>query len=133
MIEFVTDKTKIATAVVDLIKDKTAITVDIASRIFWKNIRNTGGLGLTSYGYEAFKIAELEFWEFPFSTVTKYGTLSIISYSVIVDRKLPCPWYMNVTKKEKCIAVFDSRVATMITLHGDFGHYLDTLENIYDE
>lgn len=133
MIEFITDKSRITEAVMNLIKDKHPdLTVERAKKLFWQNIRDTGGLGLSYAGYMAFKTAELESWEFPYTSSTKYGTLSLLSYAVIVDRKLPCPWYINGIKKEKFITVFDSRVATMITLHGDFGQYLETLENLYE-
>ena len=133
MIEFVTDKSRITEAVMNLIKDKHPdLTVERAKKLFWQNIRDTGGLGLSYDGYMAFKIAELESWEFPVSAVTKHGTLSLMSYAVIIDRKLPCPWYITVTRKEKFITVYDSRVATMIMLHGDFGQYLETLENLYE-
>lgn len=128
MIKFVKDKKIICSAILKIIyPEHTDDDLTRATKTWWVNIRNTGGLGLTDTGYEAFLKAEIENYTFLLEK-----TPSLILYALELNKKIPCPYYLRYIKRERYITVYDTRVAVMIQLHGNVKDYLNTLENLYD-
>ena len=122
---FVTDKEKIVIAVLPLIPETEIATVDYAMKTWWKNIRNTGGLGLTRFGDQMFMSMGLEHWEFDIGEASMLGN---IGAAITLDRRMVCPYYFYSDKKRKRVRLYDSRVAMIVALSGDFTSYLNTLE-----
>lgn len=97
--------------------------VAIAMKVWWYNIRATGGLRLTDLGYFTFKkVMELESygmdidWEtFDRSTILK------------LDRRLQMPYYIEVKKNKipKQVVFFGSREAMLARLYGNLNKFLD--------
>lgn len=99
-----------------------------ALRTWWVNLRSSGGLGLTTTGFQMFKDAKLEYYDFEVSE----SMSAIYFIAVRCDRVIPCPYYLRYIGRKRYITVYDSRVAMMIQLHGSFMSYLESLENSND-
>jgi hypothetical protein len=128
MIKFVKDKNIICSAILEIIHSEyTDDDLARATKTWWVNIRDRGGLGLTETGYEAFLKAEIENYTFLLEK-----TPSLILYALELNKKIPCPYHVRYIKRERYITVYDTRVAVMIQLHGNVKDYLNTLENLYD-
>jgi hypothetical protein len=91
---------------------------DQALKQWWYNIREHGGLRLSSYGYVVFNILELERWEHNLdSTIINAGML------LTLDQKLTCPYYITPGKKPRLV-MFGSKETMMLKLYGDIEQYL---------
>lgn len=122
---FVTDKETIVTAILPHVPETEIATLDYAMKTWWKNIRRSGGLGLTRLGDEMFRAGGLEHWDFDMGAASMVGN---IGASVTLDKRMPCPYYFYSDKKRRRVRIYDSRVAMLVALHGDFTSYLNTLE-----
>jgi hypothetical protein len=129
MSDFVKNRSAIVTAILHIIKpDHAAKDIEDANRLWWINLRSTGGLGLTDLGYDCFQRAELESYTFHIQKTTP----SLAVYGVEIDRKLQCPYYLRYIKKDRYVTVYDTRIASIIQLHGDFASYINSINNSYD-
>lgn len=99
-----------------------------ANITWWKNIRSTGGYGLTYAGSQAFEKAQIEFQEFDNG---HSGYVSNMGLSMQLDRKMVAPYYFYSDKKHQKIRIYDSRVAMMIVLcDSDVNAYLESLSHV---
>ena len=96
-----------------------------ANVTWWKNIRSTGGYGLTYAGSQAFEKAEIEFQEFD-EGPSSY--MSMMSMSLALDAKMVTPYYFYSHEKRRQVKIYDGRVAMIITLYETVGDYLKTLD-----
>jgi hypothetical protein len=127
MIEFVTDRMLITATVLKLIKsDYTPEDLERVRVTWWKNVRPSGGFGLTFDGDQAFRQADLEHWDFDAGIVD--NSLSAMSFAVAVDKKMPVPYYLYFSKRHKYLRIYDSRVAMLMGLYGNVSEYLTTLK-----
>lgn len=87
------------------------------------------GLRLTDIGDKKFREAGIEFYECPIS-VTK---VSWVGFLVDCNKKLGCPYFLGIHKKENekavpYIRLYDSKIAMMLTLYGDIYSYLESIK-----
>lgn len=94
----------------------------------WWFTRSSDNLRLTAYGDQAFRHAEIEYFDVPINITHEKW------YAFIVDcgKKLKCPFFIG-TKKDKgptgpFIRLYDSKIAMMLTLYGDIYGYLDSIK-----
>lgn len=130
MTEFILDRRTITERVLSEIDPYyTESETQRALNTWWKNIRDSGGLGLTDLGLQAFQNAELESWAFTLTVNDLKNSLGSWAFNLGLDRKMPCPYYVKFNSRslEKTVIVFDSRVASMITLYGNLKDYMLTL------
>lgn len=121
MTDFVLDKDKITKKILSIIETK--IDYNTARKTWWKNIRSSGGLRLTDSGFSAFVHANIEFWEFEYNSIITTKVL------LMLDKKLKTPFFMKspFSLKKNLIIIFDSRIASIITLYGSIDKYLEIL------
>jgi len=104
------------------------LTFEQALKTWWMNIRKDGGFRLTDPGDIAFRSADFEFFDFDFMLKNSNVTLSWNQYILELNKKLPCPYYINVksteAKKMPFIRIYDSRVAMLINLYGSVDRYI---------
>jgi hypothetical protein len=96
----------------------------------WWMTGNTGNsLRLTDIGDSYFRLAKIEFYECPIKPVQRDTYYSFIAD---LSKKIKCPYYMGVNKKEEksqpYIRLYDSKIAMMLTLYGDLESYLDSIK-----
>lgn len=97
-----------------------------ANIIWWKNIRSTGGFGLTYSGSQAFEKAEIEFQEFDDGASSHMGNMTL---SLLLDAKMVTPYYFYSHDNRRKVKIYDGRVAMIITLYETVSDYIKTLDN----
>ena len=126
MINFPT-KSEITEKVLSILNtDYTADDLHNANVTWWKNIRSTGGYGLTYAGSQAFEKAEIEFQEFDEGPS---GYMSMMSMSLTLDTKMVTPYYFYSNEKRRKVKIYDSRIAMLITLYETVNDYIKTLDD----
>ena len=118
----VRDKVKLTQAVIDQLPQGSEMDIDTAMKVWWYNIRASGGLRLTELGYFTFKkVMDLESYTMAIDWET-FDRMTILK----LDRKLQMPYYIEVNKKiPKNIIFFGSKEAMMARLYGDLNKFLD--------
>ena len=90
----------------------------------WWQTGRQEGLRLTEEGVTGFHLADITFYDYEF----KQDGQSYHSFVLELNKKIKCPYYIGVNKKEKnksfYIRVYDSKVAMMLGLYGDLKDYL---------
>ena len=112
----------------DTFKQEKAIPVDKLIFKWWMTGRQDG-LRLTDYGDLAFRMAEIEFYQYDLATRPADG---YYSWVMELNKKIKCPYYMGVNKDGKksfpYIRFYDSKIAMMISLYGNVNDYLDSIK-----
>lgn len=94
---------------------------------WWTTGRGSESLRLTEEGKTAFDLAEIEFYDF--ALIVKNQTeLKANKFTVTVGKKVKCPYYIGLKTnqaKSAYIRVYDSKVAMLIELYGNFQDFLD--------
>lgn len=129
MTDFFVDKHIITKKIISLIKsDYTAKDLKYAEKMWWNNIRSSGGLGLTKQGKEAFDLAGIEYWDIQI----KISDFIKSSTKLKLDQYFPSPYYIFIgpvkPKVSSMLRVYDSRIASLIMLHGNIIEYIDSLK-----
>jgi len=111
-------------------KNKTSID-ELILKYFWTG-RSSESLRLTLDGSVLFEEANIAYYEFPLDKKILSTQSSTRGFILTVGKKLKCPFYI-LTKEEKnkkalYIRLYDHKIATLVTLYGDFSIYLDTLK-----
>ena len=122
----ITDKAEIVRTILPLIPETEISDFDYAMKTWWKNIRSTGGLGLTHYGDSVFRKAELEYHDFDLGFSSHMGNLGT---ALQLDKYMLCPYYYHFANKKKFVRIYDSRLAMMIILKGDIFEYMKNIKN----
>jgi hypothetical protein len=120
------DKAEIVRTLLPLVPDTEISDFDYAMKTWWKNIRNTGGLGLTLYGDNVFKIVGLESYDFDLGQNSYFGGMGTL---IMLDKYMPCPYYFRLSDRKKHLRIYDGRVATMIMLNGSVTEYIEKIKN----
>lgn len=85
------------------------------------------GLRLTDEGLTAFQLADIEFYDYEF----RQDGQSYHSFILELNKKIKCPYYLGVNKKEKSksfyIRLYDSKIAMVLSLYGNLKEYLDSI------
>ena len=118
----VRNKKKLTESLVAQLDSELGITVDYAMNAWWHNLRDSGGLRLTEFGYKTFtQLLKLEHYNYnlePFDLDSR-----II---IAMDRRLRQPYYIV---KKKTIPVqivfFGSKEAMMANLYGNIKKFID--------
>lgn len=124
MSNFVVNKQKISRLVLEILDLNTDTMFESAMKLWWTNLRNSGGLGLTKIGDKYFTQAELEYNTVP---IPKLDT-SVIQFCLLLDRKMPCPYYIDWSKNNRFVKIYDGRIAVMINLYGDIWKFLNNTD-----
>jgi len=86
------------------------------------------GLRLTDEGVTAFQLAEITFYDYEF----RQDGQSYHSFMLELNKKIQCPYYLGVNKKESSksfyIRLYDSRIARMLGLYGNLQEYLKSIK-----
>lgn len=128
MSNFVLDRKIITKKVLDIANpDHTEQDLETAMKLWWANIREGGGLGLSKVGVIYFSLAKLEHWDIAISNHLEL--FKKFKYQLMLSRKMPCPFYLNL-KTAPYIRIYDSRMVVLINLYGNLLAYLDTLPQI---
>ena len=108
-------KSNLTEKILELLPDNKKITPHQAKIAWWFNIRNNGGLRLTTHGFDLFKkTLEFESWEVNLSQDnTKFNQRILLQ----LDKSLSWPYFVDMRNKK--IYFFSSREATLATLYGD--------------
>lgn len=114
------NKRVITQRLLDLLPEPAGTNLDQALKVWYMNIRDTGGLRLTSIGYTVLKTLDIESWTLALDPkkMTKRTILEL-------DRKLQYPYYIDVKKRQ--LIFFSSKEAMMATLYGDLEAWLKNL------
>jgi hypothetical protein len=97
-------------------------TVDEAMSRWWLNIRSEGGLRLTELGDLMFRSADIEYFDYEIETKSVHkGWLNFV---LELNNKIPCPYFIHKQKNAVNIRIYDSKVAVLISLHGNIFSYI---------
>jgi hypothetical protein len=100
-----------------------APSLDEALRLWWANIRDSGGLRLTDHGYTVFKtMLEVDSYEYEINPniLTPHNL-------ILLDRYLTCPYYLMLSRKNTKLVLFGSKEALMAALYGDIKKFILSL------
>jgi hypothetical protein len=108
--------------------DQTIWNFEKAIKSWWYNPRKDGGLRLTQVGDLEFRYADLENHTHNFNT--KKISKSYYQFVLELDKKMKCPYYMDIDAKTKTpfIRLYDSRISMMLNLYGDIDSYLNSIK-----
>jgi hypothetical protein len=95
----------------------------------WWFTGRQNGLRLTDEGVTAFQLADIEFYDIVF----KQDGQSYHSFVLELNKKINCPYYIGVNRKDKenksfYIRLYDSKIAMMLELYGNLQEYLDSIK-----
>jgi hypothetical protein len=95
----------------------------------WWFTMSSDGLRLTQLGDSKFREAQIEYYTCPIK-ITHYTWYKFVTEC---NKKLHCPYYFSVNKKENekaepLIRLYDSKIAMMMTLYGDIHSYLESIK-----
>ena len=95
----------------------------------WWQTGRQEGLRLTDYGDLAFRMAEIEFYQY--DLVTRPADTHH-AWVIELNKKIKCPYYIGVNKDGKkskpFIRLYDSKIAMMVSLYGNVNEYLDSIK-----
>lgn len=96
---------------------------------WWTSGSSGDGMRLTAIGDDAFRKAEIEYYQ---CEITKTGT-SYYGFMIELSKKINCPYFLGTEKVEggkgkPFIRLYDSKIAMMMTLYGDIRSYLDSIK-----
>ena len=118
----VRDKLKLVETLIAALPDGHEETADRAMKLWWYNIRGSGGLRLTDIGYFVLKnMLDIESYNMTIDLET-FDRQMLLD----LDRKLQMPYYIVVKKKLPTIIVmFGSREAVLARLYGNLNTFLE--------
>ena len=118
----VRDKLKLVETLIAALPDGHEETADRAMKLWWYNIRGTGGLRLTDIGYFVLKnMLDIESYNMEVD-LEKFDRQMLLD----LDRKLQMPYYIVVKKKlPMTIIMFGSREAVLARLYGSLDKFLE--------
>ena len=105
-------------------------TTEEAMKKWWQTGSRGDSLRLTEIGDVAFRLGEIEFYEYEFTAKIEG---SYHNYILDLSRKIKCPYYLGVTKSEgkknrPHIRLYDSKIAIMVSFYGNIDSYLKSLK-----
>ena len=117
------DKTRLTQDLLTLLPTEQRMSVDSALPAWWFNLRRTGGMRLTSLGFETFvEELDLEHYTYPIDDPVLFNQQTILT----LDRKMQMPYYIDAVKGiPKQIVFFGSQEAVMVNLYGNLQQFLD--------
>jgi hypothetical protein len=99
---------------------------------WWVTGRSSSGLRLSEEGKQAFELAEVEFYEYPlFVKKEKISKIKLTEFTINLGKKIKCPFYIglkNTNSNSAYIRIYDSKIAMMISLYGNFIDYIESVK-----
>lgn len=131
MIEFIRDKKKLTTAILNELCDDTDDRLEKCMVRWWFNIRENGGLRLSQEGDAAFRMAGIESWDIACPDRESMMMFNSPGGALDLDHYLNCPYYLFIQKPIKSfnIRLYDGRIASMVILHGSLKKYIELEKN----
>jgi hypothetical protein len=120
------DRNKLTQGWLAQLDPETRPNFEEAMSTWWRNIRDTGGLGLSDTGYE-WLVQELELPVWQYHIPHKGASSMSLRRMLTLDRHCPCVYWFKMTSREFQLSFFDSREAMTYNLYGDLDRYLDML------
>jgi hypothetical protein len=119
----VRDKHLLTQQLIELLPEIDCVPVDTALPSWWFNIRRTGGMRLTSIGYDVLsRRLDLEHYEYAITDPLSFNQRLMLK----LDRKMQMPYYISATKGiPKKIVFFGRKEAVMVNLYGNLEKFLD--------
>jgi hypothetical protein len=116
-------------AVVNQLPTGFEISKDEAMKTWWFTGSSSDVLRLSPAGDTAFRIAQIEFYQYDF---TPKAVDTYHGYMSDLGKKMRCPYYISVNKVEgkknkPYIRLYDSKIAMMLSLYGDLDSYLKSV------
>ncbi len=112
----------------DELKEERETAVDTLLFKWWQSGRQEG-LRLTDYGDLAFRMAEIEFYQYD---LKPQPANSYHAWLMELTKKIKCPYFIGVNKDGKkskpFIRFYDSKIAMMVSLYGNVNEYLDSIK-----
>lgn len=93
--------------------------VNDAMKIWYVNIRESGGLRLTGIGYAILTMLNIESWTMALPEGKRGLNKKLL---LDLDHKLQWPYYIDIKKKQ--LVFFSSREAMLANLYGDLQAFL---------
>ena len=117
------DKRALTEKLIKLLPNDQRISIESAMPSWWFNLRNTGGMRLTTLGYQNFvEELDLEHYAYTIDDPMLFNQHTVLS----LDRKIQMPYYIHTVKGvPKKIVFFGSREAVMINLYNNLQQFLD--------
>lgn len=104
------------------ISEFNSMSFDTAFKTWWIDSRPGSGLRLTKLGYDAFVHCGLTCYSFPMPI----GLELTAKFLLLLDRKLDCPYYMELTKRPQII-LFGKEQAVLFALYGNIEQWMQFL------
>jgi hypothetical protein len=122
----VRDKTKLTKELIAILPEEDRIVLKFAMSAWWFNIRQRGGMRLTSTGYQTLaEDLELEHYSYSINDPHTFNKQLILK----LDRKMQMPYYIDAVKGiPKKIVFFGSKEAVMVNLYGNLQQFLDNYQ-----
>lgn len=122
MSNFVVNKDTITERLLSIVQpDFTANDIIKTKFSIWWNSNSTG-LRLTYAGVEFFNKATIEYFDFDCNRVMIWRGDILLK----MDKHILCPYYLS--EKQNFARVYDSRIASLINLHGNIIDYVNSLD-----
>jgi len=99
-------------------------SLEQAMKTWWSNIREHGGLRLTTEGYNVCNHVDIASYEFTVPETLPTTPRHLLA----LDQKLTCPYYIKVGKNPKLL-MFGSQEAVMFALYGDVEKFITSLKH----
>jgi hypothetical protein len=106
--------------------------LDLQTLLFqwWSTGRQSQNLRLSDIGKQAFEDANIQCYDF--SLITDKIKVTPSQFTIKL-KKIKCPFYLGLKSKSTktaYIRIYDSKIATIISLFGSFHEYLESLDNV---
>lgn len=111
----------ITQAVINLLPSHQQMSVDDATKVWYRNIRTDGGARLTDLGFQTFKMLDIESWSIALENIKQLRVNK--SMLLALDRKITFPYYIDFPGQQ--LILFSSREAMLATLYGDLQKFLE--------
>lgn len=121
------DRTELTLGWLAQLVPETRPSIEVAMSTWWRNIRDTGGLGLSDTGYE-WLTQELDLPEWQYHIPHRDATSRSLRRMLTLDRHCPCVYWFKMNSREFQLSFFDSREAMTYNLYGDLDRYLAMLD-----
>jgi hypothetical protein len=117
----VRDKIKLTKELINHLPPDKNMNFDDVYAYWWCNLRSSGGMRLTSAGYNAFKNTfNLDDYGIPTGVIN-----NATAFIMLCDKRIQHPYYLIMDKKTITeIKFFSQYEAAMATLHGDVQKFL---------
>lgn len=122
------EKKRITEIVYNICKDKLDKDINLNNLYFdwWMTRRSGDGLRLSEKGLQAFALAEIAYYDFHYKVENKQNFQSL---ALKFNKKIKCPFYLgfkNKSYQSAYIRLYDSRIATLVSLYGSIEEYIDS-------